>query len=152
MLTTWIIVGGVLIVLEVVVPGMVLAFLGTSALLVATFIWLGWIDTWVASLTSWFVLSLVLLVGLRGFFQRFVGGDVDKQSTDEDLDAYGAIVDVVETITPENPGRISYRDSTWPATCYDHTLEAGSKAMLAYRDNLVWVVEAAQASDASEPV
>lgn len=152
MLTTWIVAGGILIFLELVVPGMVLGFVGTSALLVALFIWLGWIDTWVGSLTCWFVLSLALLVGLRGLFQRLVGGNIDRQSTDEDLDAYGTIVDVVETITAEKPGRIRYRDATWSAICYDHTIEAGSKAMLAYRDNLVWIVESAQDLDDPEVI
>lgn len=144
MLATWIIAGGILVFLEFVVPGMVLGFIGTSALLIALFIWLDWIDTWSGALTCWFVLSIVLLVGLRGFFQRLVGGDSDRQSPDEDLDAYGTIVEVVETITAEKPGRIRYRDATWSAICYDHTIEAGSKAMLAYRDNLVWVVESVQ--------
>ena len=152
MLTTWVVAGGVLLVLEAVVPGMVLGFLGAGALLVALFIWLGWIGTWVASLTCWFVLSLVLLVGLRGFFQRFVGGDVDRQSTDEELHAYGAVVEVVETIAPERQGRIRYRGATWQAVCYDHTIAVGDKAMLAYRDNLVWVVEPAWESDTSESV
>jgi membrane protein implicated in regulation of membrane protease activity len=141
MLTIWIVAGAVLIALEVVVPGMVLGFLGASALFIAVFIWLGWIVTWVAALTIFFVLSLVLLIGLRGIFQRFVGGDVERQSPDEDLDAYGTLVDVVETITPEQPGRIRYREVTWQASCSDSTLETGSQAVLVYRDNLVWVVE-----------
>ena len=147
MLMAWIVAGGVLLLLEVVVPGMVLGFLGSSALLVAALIWLGWLDTWVSALTAWFVISLVLLISLRGLFQRLVGGDSERQSVDEEHDAYGVVVDVVETITPQQQGRIHYRGATWQAACYDHTIEAGSKAMLAYRDNLVWVVEATPADD-----
>ncbi|MDP6698593.1 MAG: NfeD family protein, partial [Candidatus Latescibacteria bacterium] len=113
MLTAWIVGGGLLLALEVVVPGMVLGFLGASALFIALFIWLGWIDSWISALTSFFILSLVMLVGLRGLFQRFIGGDVERQSTDEDLEAFGAIVEVVETIAPQQPGRVRYRDATW---------------------------------------
>lgn len=47
MLTTWIVAGVVLLVLELVVPGAVLVFLGAGALLVALLIWLGLIQTWV---------------------------------------------------------------------------------------------------------
>jgi membrane protein implicated in regulation of membrane protease activity len=151
MLTTWIIAGVVLLLVELVVPGMVLGFLGASALLVAGLVWMGWTDTWVASLTAWFVISLVLLVTLRGLFQKLVGGEVDRQTLDDESDAYGEIVEVVETITPEKQGRIRYRGSTWLAACPDQTIDAGVKAMLAYRDNLVWVVERAEATEIEAP-
>ena len=144
MLTAWVVTGLLMILLELFLPGMVLGFLGASALIVAALVWWGWLDTWVPALTTWFILSLVLLLTLRGLFQRFFGGESRRQSTDEDQDAYGAIVDVVETIAPEQQGRIHYRGSTWQAVCYDDTIEAGAKAMLIYRENLVWVVEAAR--------
>ena len=142
MVTAWIVAGAFMILLEVFLPGMVLGFLGSSALIVAALVWLGWIDTWISALTTWFILSLVLLLSLRGLFLRFVGGRSERQSTDEEEDAYGTIVDVVERITPDRAGRIHYRDATWQAICYDRTIEAGEKAMLAYRENLAWVVEA----------
>ncbi len=148
MLTTWIVVGAGLIVLELIVPGAVLVFLGAGALLVALFIWLGLIQTWVTSITAWFISSLVLLLVLRSFFQRFVSGDVEKQSTDEDIDAYGDVVEVVETIGPDREGRIRYRGTTWQATSYDYTLEAGTKAQIVYRESLVWIVEPANPLDA----
>ncbi len=84
MLTTWIIAGVVLLLVELVVPGMVLGFLGASALLVAGLVWMGWTNTWVASLTAWFVISLVLLVTLRGLFQKLGGGEVDRQTLDDE--------------------------------------------------------------------
>ena len=129
MLTTWIIAGVVLLLVELVVPGMVLGFLGASALLVAGLVWMGWTDTWVASLTAWFVISLVLLVTLRGLFQKLVGGEVDRQTLDDESDAYGEIVEVVETITPEKQGRIRYRGSTWLAALSSFTRLTSRKAM-----------------------
>jgi len=148
MLTIWIVLGAALIVLELIVPGAVLVFLGTGAMLVAFLIWLGLIQTWVASVTTWFIVSLVLLLVLRSFFQRFISGDIERQSTDEDRDAYGEVVDVMEAIGPDKEGRIRYRGTTWQATCYDHTLEAGSKAQIVYRESLVWIVEPANPLDA----
>ena len=143
MLTAWIVAGAVMILLELFLPGMVLGFLGSSALIVAALIWLGWIDSLIPALTTWFILSLVLLLSLRGLFLRFVGGGSERQSTDEEENAYGTVVDVVERIAPDQAGRIHYRDATWQAICYDRPIEAGEKAILAYRENLVWVVEAA---------
>lgn len=151
MLTTWIVAGAVLIVLELIVPGMVLVFLGAGALLVALFVWLGLVQTWAASITTWFIASLALLLVLRGFFQRFMSGDTETQSTDEDVDAYGEVVDVVEAIGPNQEGRIRYRGTTWQAACYDHTLEAGTKAQIVCRENLIWIVEPVNPLDAKYP-
>ena len=141
MLTTWIVIGIILMVLELIVPGMVLVFLGAGALVVAALIWAGPIQTWVVATTVWFIASLIMLVTLRHLFQRFVSGDVEEQSTDEDLDAFGHVVEVVEEIAPGKEGRIRFRGSTWPAACYDATLEVGSSAKIIYRENLMWVVE-----------
>ena len=137
-------------VLELVVPGAVLVFLGAGALLVALLVWLGLIQTWVASTTTWFIASLVFLLVLRSLFQRFISGDTEKQSTDEDLDAYGQVVDVVEAISPGEEGRIRYRGTTWQAVCHDQTLAAGTKAQIICRENLIWTVEPANPLDAGD--
>jgi len=152
MLTFWIIAGIILLVLELIVPGMVLVFLGAGALLVALFIWLGVIDSWVAAITTWFISSLVLLGGLRHFFYRLMPGESEtRASTDEDAAAYGAVVEVVETIAPDAAGRIRYRGTTWQAACYDETLEVGSKAKIVYREDLIWIVEPDHGFDAPQP-
>ncbi len=151
MLTTWIVAGAVLIVLELIVPGMVLVFLGAGALLVALLVWLGLVQTWVASITTWFIASLVLLLVLRGFLQRFISGDAETQSTDEEFDIYGKVVDVVEAIGPDKEGRIRYRGTTWQAACYDNTLEAGTKAQIVCRENLIWIVQPVNPLDARYP-
>ncbi len=148
MLTYWVVGGIVLALLEIVVPGMVLVFLGVAALIVAGLIWLGVIDGWIPALTAWFVVSLVSLIVLRGLFQRMMPGEEAWSSADEDVDSFGQVVEVAETITKGEPGdkgeygRIRYRGTTWPAICYEHTLAAGSQAKLVYCDNLVWIVEA----------
>ena len=141
MLTYWVVGGVILLLAEIVVPGMVLGFLGAAALMVAGLLWLGVIEGPVAALTTWFIGSIVLLVALRGMFQRLMPGDVEVQSTDEDLDAYGSVVEVAETIPKGETGRIRFHGSTWTAICYERTLEAGSRARLVTRDGIGWVVE-----------
>jgi membrane protein implicated in regulation of membrane protease activity len=141
MLTYWVVGGIVLLVAEIVVPGMVLGFLGAAALLVALALWLGVIEGLVAALTSWFIGSIVMLVALRGLFQRLMPGDEGIQSTDEELDAFGTVVEVAETIPKGERGRIRYRGTTWAATCYEQTLEAGGRARLVTRDGIAWIVE-----------
>jgi membrane protein implicated in regulation of membrane protease activity len=150
MLITWIITGAVLILAELIVPGLVLVFLGAGAFVVALLVWLGVIESWVTAFLTWFISSLFMLLVLRSLFQRLMPGEARRQSADEDLDAYGEEVDVVETITPEKEGRISYRGTTWKAACYEKTIEAGGKARIVYRENLIWVVEPVAASGSEE--
>jgi membrane protein implicated in regulation of membrane protease activity len=141
MLTYWVVGGIVLLVAEIVLPGMVLGFLGAAALMVALLLWLGVIEGLVPALTTWFIGSIVMLVALRGFFQRLMPGDEEVQSTDEDFDAYGTVVEVAETIAKGEEGRIRFRGTTWAATCYEQALEAGSRARLVARHGITWVVE-----------
>jgi membrane protein implicated in regulation of membrane protease activity len=141
MLTTWIVAGVVLLALELIVPGLVLVFLGAGALVIALLIWLSLIQTWIAAITAWFVVSLLFLVGLRSFFQRLLPGDTEQQSTDEDLDSFGTVVEVLEPIAPNKEGRIRHRGTTWRALCYDTDLEVGRTARIVYREEQVWIVE-----------
>lgn len=141
MMWYWIIAGIILVVLELVVPGAVLVFLGAAAVIVGLLLMTGLITGLIQAFTAWFIVSLVLLFTLRGLMLRFMPGDESWQSTDEDADAFGMIVDVAETIEKMEQGRIDFRGSTWPATCYEQTLEEGAKARIVTRDNLIWVVE-----------
>lgn len=142
----WLIGGAVLIALELIVPGAVLVFLGIGALIVGGLTWLGLIDHLIPAFTAWFVLSLALILLLRGIVQKWSGGDEDWGSTDEDVDAMDTIVDVTETIRPGETGRIMHQGTTWPAICHDHTIEAGKQAVLVFRDNVAWVVEPSRIS------
>lgn len=137
----WIIAGIILVVLELFVPGAVLVFLGAAAILVGLLLMAGLITGPIQAFTAWFIVSLVMLFTLRGLVTRFMPGEESWQSTDEDADAYGKIVEVAEAIEKSKEGRIDFRGSTWPATCYEQTLEAGAKARIVTRDNLIWVVE-----------
>ncbi len=85
MVTYWVVGGIVLLVAEIVVPGMVLGFLGAAALLVALLLWLGAIEGLAPALTTWFIGSIVMLVALRGLFQRLMPGDTDVHSTTQPM-------------------------------------------------------------------
>ena len=140
----WFIGGVVLMLLEFVVPGGIVFFLGLGATLIALLVHVGIIEGWVDAFTVWFMLSLALLFGLRGVVQKFVPAEVDKANTDEDLDAYNHSADVFESIPANGEGRIMFRGSTWLARNVqkDEALDAGTKVRIVYRENLIWMVEA----------
>ena len=54
----WAVVGIVLILAEFLVPGLVVVFLGMSALLVAIGIYLGWLVGWMNIMVFWFISSI----------------------------------------------------------------------------------------------
>jgi membrane protein implicated in regulation of membrane protease activity len=138
----WLIGGVLLIILELFVPGLVVCFLGAGALLVAFLRWLGVLTGTVNSFTVWFISSIVLLVGLRHFLLRFLPSDRSFQMTDEDLQAVGSVVEVVESVSSgDQKGRVRFGGTTWPAVSKEGTIPKGKKAKLLLRDNLVWTVE-----------
>jgi len=147
----WLIAGFVLIATELFIPGLVVCFLGLAAILVAVLRWLGLFPGLMESFTVWFIASIVLLVGLRHFLLRWIPSESTYTSADEDLDAVGAIVEIVQEVSASTPGRIRYAGTTWPATTRHGTLVPGQKARLLYRDNLVWVIEPHQELASPEP-
>lgn len=148
-LLTWaFIVGGLLLmVLETAIPGGIAGFLGLGGLVIAGLRALGLLlNPWTALLT-WIFLSVGLTIALRPLAMRFVQGEISLSLTDEDAEAMGETVSVVEAVGEEEAGRIRYRGATWDARAVEGTLPKGAEAKLLYRDNLTWIVEAADDSD-----
>jgi len=75
---------------------------------------------------------------------KFLGSHVSKGQTNEDLEAFGHMVEVAETIPKDGVGRIFFRGTTWPAKNYHHDqdLLKGSNVRIVVRENLDWFVEA----------
>jgi membrane protein implicated in regulation of membrane protease activity len=107
--TLWLIGGLVLMLLELLVPGGIVFFIGFSASCVGLLFLLGVIHSPVSAFIVWFISSLVLLISFRGIMQRFAPATLEKSNTDEDFDAYNHIVEVAKTIPPQGEGRIHFR-------------------------------------------
>lgn len=139
---SWFIIGILLMLSELLIPGLVVIFFGAAAIIVAIGRWIGLIDTLITSFAVWVVTSLIFAIGLRRLVKRFFPADTSYQPLEEDSDAYGAIVEVIETVTDNNDsGRIRYKGTTWPAISEEGTIQKGKKVKLLYRDNLAWIVE-----------
>jgi len=148
-LLTWtFVIGGLLLmVLETIVPGGVAGFLGLGGLVVAGLRAVGVLmDPWTALIT-WVFLSVGLTIALRPLAMRFVRGETSLDLTDEDAEAMGQTVPVVAEVGAEEPGRIRFRGAEWDARTVEGRLPEGAEATLLYRDNLTWIVEAADDSD-----
>jgi len=138
----WVVLGLVLILGELVVPGVVIVFPGVAALLIALGTYLGYLDTWPSMLGWWLGSTTVLVLLLRRICLRFLPGETQKGNIDEDLDAFGTLVKVVQ-VDPSRPqrGRIAFRGTTWDAECLDEHMVEGAFVRLIQRENMLWVVE-----------
>lgn len=147
----WLILGTVLLVAELVVPGMVLVFLGMGAWAVAALVSGGIVDEPLPAFGSWFGISLVFVVTLRRFAQRLFPAETSIKQVDEDRENEDTLVDAVTDITADNSdGRVRFQGTTWAARALDEPVPAGGRARLLYRENLVWIVSPAALLEKSE--
>lgn len=136
----WLVLGIFLMLSEIIVPGLVVVFLGIASLFVAFGIWMGWLQGWVEVMTAWFISSLALIFSLRQVFARLAPGNTQISNMDEDVDAIGQVVEVVKTINPSSEdGRIHFRGTTWAAKS-NQIIKQGEKAILDSRELNLWVV------------
>ncbi|GHF82280.1 NfeD family protein [Thalassotalea marina] len=139
---TWIVLAILFSCLEIFIPGGILLNLGIASLLVAIGVQQELLDTWVLTLTTWFILATILLFVLYFFSDRFFKGDETIGNVFEELDIYGQTVVVVENIGPgTHAGRVEFQGTTWKALGDGSTIVAGTQATIVCKDNISLVVE-----------
>ena len=148
-LLTWAFIGGglALMLLETLVPGGIAFFLGVGGLVVGGLRTIGLLGDPMTATITWVFLSAGLTIALRPLMLRFVQGEISLGMTDEDAEAMGQTVTVLEPVGPEDPGRIRFRGASWDARTLEGRLPEGAEAQLLYRDNLTRVVEPADHAD-----
>ena len=135
----WLVMGIMLFVMEMAVPGFVLFFFGLGAWVTAGVLWLYPISI-ALQLAIFLVASLVSLAVFQKLFRGslFAGNDLDDDIADE-----GDIGEVVEAIHPPKKGKIKLAGTFWQATA-DTSLAIGVTVRVVRRDGLVVHVEKEQ--------
>lgn len=136
----WFIFGIISILLEFVLPGGIIVFLGMAALVVAALIYFGIITSTIEAILTFFILSILFMVVLRSIFIKYFEGDSYQENTDEDQDALGLEVEVIEVIQPGIEGRISFRGTTWVASSQE-SFQVGDKAVITGRSESKWIIK-----------
>ena len=85
---TWIILAILFACLEIFVPGGILLNLGIASLLVAIGVQQEILDTWIITLTTWFILATFLLVVVYFVTQRYFPGETTIENIYEEVDIY----------------------------------------------------------------
>jgi len=131
----WLLVGVLLFILELMLPGFVLFFFGVGAWITAITSWL-WPIELSGQLAIFTASSLLSLLVLRSFIRKtFFGGRTDSGG-DNPLAREGEIAEVLVTIEPPAEGKIRYSGSSWRATAGER-IEAGEMAAIVRQEGLI---------------
>ena len=137
----WLVIGALLMLSELILPGGIVFFLGAACLIVAAAITLGLVTTWVSAVTLFLISSLVMIIALRALVSRFVEGDSTIANTEELLDEVDELVDVIETIGPaDHAGVVKFHGTKWQALGEGEEIPAGSTARIVSRENISLLV------------
>ncbi|MFT6977879.1 MAG: hypothetical protein ACJAZA_001598 [Shewanella psychromarinicola] len=141
-IAVWLVLGLLLMLSEIIIPGGIVILLGAACVIVASALAVGIIDGLVQSMTLWFMASMVLLLSFRHVTQRLVGGDSHVDNTDEELDLYNQVAIVKQDIGPgQQTGRISCLGSEWTALGDGTVIKEGTQVRIICRENIAFVVE-----------
>lgn len=139
----WIFSGLVLIFLEFLLPGMIVVFLGISAVVTGLIVLTDLIPSLSYQLFLWVVLSGVLVVFFREQLARLFPGLERKDYTpeeDEPVSGTGLALTPID----DRRGRIRFRESSWEARSVDgRAIEANQRVEIVTRDGFILIVRPA---------
>ncbi len=114
----WFLLGALLLLVELMTPGVLAVFFAAGAWLVAVLFWLGWVESFAVALGIFLAVSIALLLTLRRRFVPVVKQTVSAtEDTDAELDDFrGLKAKVVEPIdSREDTGTVEFRGTLWEA-------------------------------------
>lgn len=134
----WLFAGIVLLVLEVMTPGLVFIFFGLAAAVMAAIValWPALPGVWQTVLFA--LLSVVFVVVLRRTFKRVFTGIKSKGSSLGD-DFVGHRAVVTTALDGTMPGRVLFNGTSWSAMS-DHSIAVGEAVEIIAKDNLTLTV------------
>lgn len=141
----WFLVGLLLLIFEFILPGLIIAFFGVGAWLVALLCLLsdyvqGSINT---QLIIFIVASILSLLCLRRWLKGiFMGHIVSKQDMTENFEEFvGQRAVVREKITPKAGGKVEFHGTDWEAFA-DEEIAEGAVVEIVGKDNITLRVKA----------
>ena len=135
----WGIIGLMLIASEMLIPGFTIFFFGLGAWIVAIAALvlppLGGSFAW--QLVLWAVASVVSFILLRKKFKKLFRGTLLNRMP---LEGLGEHAEVLESISPDQPGRVRYRGTTWKAISLTESFKAGEQVSIVDEDGITLTV------------
>ncbi len=137
---SWLVAAIVLLVLEVMTPGLVFVFFGLAALVMAAVaaLWPSMPGAWQTVLFA--ALSVLFVLALRRTFKRVFTGKksaVSDNGLSDDFVGHRAVV--TEALDGLAPGRVSFNGTSWSAIA-DEPVAAGTVVDIVAKENLTLTV------------
>jgi inner membrane protein len=138
----WSLLGLLLIASEMFIPGFVIFFFGTGAILT------GLLSVLIPGVSSsftfqgiiWILSTVTSFIFFRKKFAKIFRGTILNKEIDSDV---GRSAEVIEAITPEKAGRVRYQGTSWKAISYTESFAPGALVDIVKEDNLTFVVSRA---------
>ncbi len=136
----WFIIGAVLLLLELAVPGLIIFFFGLGAWVVALLL------TFLDMSLTWqiivFILSSVAgLIMLRKFLKNKFFDRADDRSGELDDEFTGSVALAETDFKPGVPGKVSFRGTIWTAFS-DEEIGKGSQVKIVSKESITLKVSA----------
>ena len=138
----WLVLGFILLIAEVLAPGVVAVFFGIGALVVGGLTFFGVVESLPIQLLLFALISLVALFGLRKHFKHYLQGDVSNKAQ-EGPDVSDLIGSRVKVLTDfhQGSGTIQLNGAKWDAES-DEPLKAGDAAWIVSHRGILLTVGA----------
>ncbi|MEI6091952.1 MAG: NfeD family protein [bacterium] len=136
LLIYWIIAGLLMLLLELIIPGVVIGFFGAGALLAGL---IGWIFDipWQAEVIIFLVSSLLMIQ----FMRKYIIKKFNKKDLSGEIeDIIGAEAVVAVKITPQEPGKVQFRSSLWKAES-DEEIAPETRVRIIGKRSIVLIVK-----------
>ncbi len=137
----WFLIGLALLIMEFALPGLIIAFFGVGAWIVALICLIT--DIGINTQLIIFIVSSVLsLLCLRKWLKGvFLGHTVSKQNLKENLEEFiGQKAVVKEKITPKAGGKVEFHGTNWLAEA-DEEIAEGTVVEIVGKDNITLKVK-----------
>ena len=137
----WFLVGLALLIMEFILPGLIIAFFGVGAWIVALVCLITDIGL-NTQLIIFIIASVLSLLCLRKWLKGiFLGHAVSKQNLKENLDEFiGQKAVVKEKIVPKAGGKVEFHGTNWLAQA-DEEIEEGAMVQIIGKDNITLKVK-----------
>ena len=137
----WFLTGLVLLILEFALPGLIIAFFGVGAWIVALVCLITDIEL-NTQLIIFIIASVLSLLCLRKWLKGiFLGHAVSKQNLKENLEEFiGQKAVVKEKIMPKSGGKVEFHGTNWLAQA-DEEIAEGAMVQIISKDNITLKVK-----------
>lgn len=136
----WLILGLIFIGLEFFIPGFVIFFFGAGAVIMAVLTGLipGLSVHIPLQIIIWLTTSIMTLGFFRRFFRNTFRGKLIESEDEEEF--RGKLATVVEPVSENHPGRVTFQGTTWKAVTFDQPAQPGDTVEIMKKENLTLIV------------